>query len=690
MTSHQRFAFSLTALAAALLAAFGPARAEVADEVKKLITPESTVSLGVGYVDNENTQWGKYTGMTENQAYGLLDVHAVRRDDATGMWLRFDAWNLGLQDRELRFEQSVQGNWGYFIDFNQIPFSQPLNIITRTSGIGTPAQNPAGLATPVPFELDTRRDRWTVGFNKVLGKGFDFAVTYRNENKTGNRRWGSQSGTGGAGYTPVAYNFLAEPIDFDTKQLDAVVGYTGEKLQLLAGFYGTSFDNSNSRVTVTGLSAPNNVSLPPDNESYQGYLSGAYNFTPTTRGNFKVSYTKYTQNEAFYAAPAPPAGSAAIGRTSLDGQVETTLAEAGFISRPIPNLTLRADWRYEDRDDNTPRLQYISAAGSRDGFNVPLSRTTNIARAEAQYLMPMGFRLVGGIEYDQRERDITPTLRQISWREDTDEWSYRLEVSRSLSETLNGRLSYIYSDRDGSVYLPANNNADPDVIDPQHWADRKGDKWRLRLDWAPLDALAVQFTGDYADYTYDGRPLGPQSAQYRFLGLDATYSISDKWQIVGWVSEGKNDFNQFTIGSPATGAAISATTGPRQSWYAPQHYTSDAIGLGIRGMPTAKLEIGADVQFQQDEEEYDVAGFVSGNLALPKITTKHTTVTLFGKYAVSANSGVKVQYIYDYWSTDDWAWRINSFPTFNNGTLVYFDSPQQVNFIGASYYYTWQ
>jgi len=679
MNSLHNPAFRLTVLAAALLAVFGPARAEDADEVKQLTTPTSEASLGVGYVSSGNQQWGKYTGMTEPGFYLLMDFDAVSRNDETGMWLRFLGRNVGLEDRELRFEQSVQGNWGYFIDYNQIPFNQPLTVITRTSGIGTPLQNPAGLPFLVPVDLETRRDIFTVGFNKFLGEGFDFNVRFRNENKDGNRRWGRQNP-----------DFLAEPIDWQTNQLDAVVGYTGEKFQFLLGYYGTNFNNANTAVTVVG-GGNSPMSLPPDNESHQAYLSGAYNFTPTTRGNFKVSYTQYTQNEAFFTPtnnpPITPATSlAAIGVGSLNGKVDTTLAEVGITSRPIPKLWLRADWRYEDRNDETPRLQYVSGAGSRDGFNVPLSRTTNIFRGEAQYQLPMGFRAIGNISYDQRDRVVTPTLRQVSWREHTDETAYLAELRRSLSETLNGSLSYRYADRHGSVYLPANNNVDPDIIDPIHWADRTADRIRLKLDWAPSDPLSVQFIADYGTVDYPDR-LGAQNGEVQFYSLDGTYLISDKWQVNGWVSYTDTNFDQADIGQAATGAPPSSALTARQLWSSNLVQTTTAVGLGLRGKPMAKIEIGADLQYQEDKSEFNL---LASSGPLPEITVKHTTLTLYGTYAVKPNSGVKLQYIYDRYTTNDWAWQINPFPFFTNGTVLFMESPQTVNFVGVSYYYNWQ
>jgi MtrB/PioB family decaheme-associated outer membrane protein len=678
MQKHHRIAYPLTAIAAALLAVFGSARAEEADEVKLLITPESEVAVGLGYVDNENQRWGKFTGMTDNGTYGLLDLNMVSRDDATGTWVRLLGRNLGLDHRDFRFEHNRQGDWSYYLEFSQIPFNQPLTILSRTSGIGTPVQNVAGLPFAVPVELDTRRDRFTLGVDKIFAKDFNFSARFRTEDKEGNRRFGRQGP-----------DFLAEPVDWTTNQLDALFGYTGEKLQLQVGYYGTTFENSNAAMYFGGVVNPNNsVGLPPDNESHQAYLSGGYSFTPTTRATFKVSYTEYTQDEAFFALTSPPAGSGATERRSLDAKVDTTVAQAGIVSRPIPKLTLRADWRYENRDDDTPRLQYISSAASRDGFNVVLSRLTNIAKAEAQYLLPLGFRIIGGVDYDHRDREITPTLRQASWRAETEEWSYRLELTRSLSETINGRLSYVYSDRDGTAFEPANNSGNLDVIDPIHWAERKRDKWRLRLDWAPVEELAVQFTGDYAEDKYDGRPLGPEKGELQFYGLDATYALSDDWQLVGWLSWGENKVSQATIAAPG---AVPPPGASGETWFARLKNTTDAVGLGVRGRPTSKLEIGADVQYQDDKDEFNL---IASSGPLPDITNKHTTLTLFGRYQVTPNSGFKLEYIYDRWSTDDWAWQIipQLTPTafFTGNTVIFNQSPQQVHFIGASYYYQWR
>lgn len=185
MNRHTRFAYPLTAIAAALLAAFGPVHA-ADDEATALTKPSSSVQFGLGYVDSDNGRFGQYTGLNEKDGYGLLDLDLVKRDDATGRWLKFRGRNLGLDNRELKFEHEIQGNWGYSIEFSQIPRFEPFTVNTAVTGIGTnnltiPVAPTAGPAT----QLKTERDRITLGFNKYFPGNMDFKVTFRNEEKDG-------------------------------------------------------------------------------------------------------------------------------------------------------------------------------------------------------------------------------------------------------------------------------------------------------------------------------------------------------------------------------------------------------------------------------------------------------------------------------------------------------------------------
>jgi len=614
---------------AALLAAGNPALAED-DSVVQLIKPESTVRLGVGWLSEDDRRFGQYSGAKDKGAYLLLDADYVKRDDATGAWTRLFGRNVGLDSRELRGEYQLQGNFGASVEYSGIPRNEPVTVNTGLTGIGSASQTLNG--TPLrDVQLDTKRNRWTLGFDKELPAGMDFKVRYIAEDKSGARLFGR--GTA---------DFLTEPIDFRSQQLEATLGYTTEKFQLVGGYYGSAFTNHNSVIDVT---TGTDISLAPDNESHQLFVSGGYSFSPTTRGNFKVAYTRGTQNENFFTAPTFPGNT----QTSLNGRVDTTLVQAGITARPTRELSLLGNLRYEDRDDKTPRVQFLDPSAGRDGFNTPFSRTTPTATGEASYLLPIDLRLTGGLDYEKRKRSVL-SVRQASWREENDETTLRLEARRSLSQTLNGALTLSFADRDGSDFLPANNNANPDLVDPIHFADRKRNKVRLSLDWVPMEALSLQLVADYAHDSYSLRELGPESGRAQFLGLDANYALSDVWQLVGWMSFDDSKMNQTTQ-TAANGAVI-----PLQNWEAQLRNKGEAFGLGVRGRINEKINLGADLQYANDSNVYNLNAVIPASALLPEINTRRTTLRLFGEYTLQKNLSLRLDLIHDQFKTNDWTW----------------------------------
>ena len=77
--------------------------------------------------------------------------------------------------------------------------------------------------------------------------------------------------------------------------------------------------------------------------------------------------------------------------------------QAGLTSNPMPKLTLLANFRYEDRDDKTPVLLYLTPPPTTsDGGNEPRSIRTTTGKVEASYSLPNAFRLTGGIDYEEK------------------------------------------------------------------------------------------------------------------------------------------------------------------------------------------------------------------------------------------------------------------------------------------------
>ncbi len=663
MNRHTGFVFRLTAAATAVLAAVGAYAAE-GDEITALTKPESNIEFGLGYVNKDGLRFGQYSGLNEKGTYGLLGGSLIKRDDATGTWLNLSGRNLGLESRELRFEHNRQGNWGYFIEYGVTPRFNPYTVNTGLSGIGTATQTINGTALR-NVDLKTKREAVTLGFSKNLPAGWDVQVRFRNEEKDGARQWGQGGGNTG----PV--NFLTDPINQTTRQLDVTLGYTGEKLQLSGGYYGTLFENHNTVLNVLGPTAVfTQMALPPGNQSHQLHLAGGYSFTPTTRGTFKLAYTKATQNEGFFVAPTRNT------RTDLGGAVDTTLLQMGLVARPMPKLSVLANLRYEDKDDKTPLALYttVGATSSLDGFNEPRSIRTLVGKLEASYALPMSFRLTGGVDYDEKKRN-TFRVASVSQRERTDETAYRVELRRSMLETITGALAYIHSDRGGSPFLTTVVNSGAtsanNFIAPIHLADRKRDKVRLSANWQATEQLSLQFRVDESRDNYgqrDGSILGAQKGEAGAYSVDAAYAFSDNWQATAWLSRDDTRYEQLTRTSPNT-------------WQAKLRNVGDSFGLGVRGKPLSRLEIGADLShanMRDENRQQALSGAVAG--VVPDFSTKLTKLNLFAKYAVKKNVDVRLNYVYDHFSTDDWTWTTW---TYSDGTRVLQSPTQKVHFIGV-------
>jgi MtrB/PioB family decaheme-associated outer membrane protein len=443
------------------------------------------------------------------------------------------------------------------------------------------------------------------------------------------------------------------------------------------------------------------VALPPDNQSHQLSLSGGYGFTPTTRAMFKAAYGSIRQDEAFSAG----IGGALPGIPSnLDGRIDTTLLQAGISSRPSPRLGLRVDLRYEERDDKTPIFVYTTpgATTTHNGENEPRSFKNMIGKAEASYLLPADFRITGGVGREDRKRNTSP-VRSVSHRDETEETSYKVDLRRSLSETINGAITYVHSEREGSDWLVNTRNdgsIGSNLIHPLHLADRNRDKVRVGLDWTPSEPLSVQFVAEGADDEYSGRVLGPREGKAYFVSIDAAYTFSEKWQAFAWTSRNDTRAEQATcLGALATPPAVPVptnigltcpTTGGNGVWEARLRNLGEAVGLGLKGRPTGVLELSAELSWSKDRGEFEQVAITPGVIApaIPDAVYTITTLKLNARYGLTRNSGVRVQYIFDRFEVDDWYWTDWVYAdTGTPGTTVRQDPKQDVHFIGLSYYF---
>lgn len=749
VTTKQHIGFSQKLIALVLLAAFGQVKAEEVINLAQLTDPagagsanggsteqsanilqpaepESWVSLGVGGIGGDSREralFGQYNGLRKNNGYFLLDADFNKHNEETGVWTSFQARNLGLDDRELRFSQKKQGDWKYSAEYSELTRTYPRTVSTGVQGIGTANLTVNGSAAKTDVDLQTKRKSVTVGAEKWLTRSLQFEASFKSEKKDGARLFGLGVNCGAAGpFTTVtcpttpangvgALLLLPEPIDSRISQFDAKLNFSGEKYMVSGAYYGSFYTNANGAInqTITGLVAPNGgaidlltpgtsgaqvlaymqapTALPPDNQAHQLSLAGNYAFTPSTRATFKYAKTRATQHEHFdsMGLTTHPAGV-----NDLGGVLDTTLTQVGLTARPMAKLSMLADVRYEDKNDKTPLNHYSPAAGNTNGRD-PLKKRTG--KVEASYRLPNNYRATLGADYETVNRGVPESTVKPGGlsmlREETRERGWRAELWGSMSETFNAGISYVNSQRDGSRWLsavqgtPVLSDAAADLLggaSPYTVKDRKRAKVKLSADWTPTESLSLQFLAENGKdkYTEPHRSTlddsGTKDAGVSLYSVDAALVISDMWRLTGYASRGKQTSH------------VNMVNGAPPAYKAVLENANTALGLGARGKLTGQLEVGGDLSYMNDNNRYGQLQATA--TVLPDVKFRQTAMHFFGKLALEKNSAIRVDLVHQRTYLDEWTWANKGTSFFySDNTTVSMNQNQNVTFIGATYSY---
>lgn len=798
-------------LAMAVLAAIGQgqALAQQSDEVRQLTNPESSVTIGGAGVSGDKAdraQFGQFTGLRKESGYLLFDIDYLTRDNATGTWYTLQGRNLGLDNRELRAGMQKQGDWKVMGEYNEITRYSPFTINTGMTDAGTTRPVIKVLTTAGSgSDLDFKLQRKSIGgvVEKWLSPNLKFEFSMKSEDKTGTRLWGR-------GYDCAAYvcgpstttalnqaNFLKnaillipEPIDSNIKQIEAKLNFHDEKLNLVAGYYGSLYTNSNGSISPVvpnallggngtlvgalypavgsniiaggGTSLQNVLQLPmalqPDNEAHQFSFAGNYAFTPTTRATFRYAYTRATQSKDF--ASMGLSGSAP-GADNLEGRFDTVAAQMGLTSRPWKDLFLLANISYAHKEDKTPNALYNVEAKAIVPATTPASYTninqvgvpgavwnnnhvTNtdlIGKLEGSYRLPENFRVTVGMDYRMKEREVPESRVEEALaglgplRGKNTETGYRIDLRRSMSESINATVGYSHSKRSGSDWtnlstldpstLPVNSNLNNYLINtycgglpcygqvtsaqnilglsagtpfPLNMADVERDKWKATLDWSPFENLSVQLVGEegkdknvtYADPVAGRR--GWSKTDNNFYSLDVTYAMSEKWKLTAYASGGKQT-NMVT----------------HSGYIADLNNHTDAYGIALNGAVSSVLQVGASYTYINDVNKYGVAANTgtagdrltgltvtqpsATNLAqaavgVPDVTYRKALFSVFGMYTLNKVSDLRLDVVYQKAKYDDWVWGTATTPfIYADNTTVRQQVDQSVTFVGVTYMY---
>ncbi len=725
-----------TVLAASIAAIFSmPAWAD--DEIERLIRPDSHIELGLGYVSDDNVRFGNYTGLNDSGAHLIGNFLINKRGEGNARYVEIEGSNLGLDSRGLGIRAGEQGNYGLRLQYDQIPFysnsfSTPYNgagsaVLTRPAGVARNrnAGGMTGLAANLkPYDIDTVRKGLGLGFTKQLGRDWDVEMNYKREKKDGDKLTAAMMQILPGGGTRGAV-FVPEPVDYTTDQYEALVRYTGEKLQLQFGYNASIFRNDNKSLTWDNLfdagNATGRFGLPPDNEFHQINASGSYAISSVTRLSGSLSYGRMTQNDAFlpYATGAVQAVPAS---GSLNGKVNTTHASLKLNTKLMPKLNLTAGMRYDDRDNKTPiaQFRYITgdvntgvlgsgAVGSaNDRRNIPLDIKKQVLYADLDYHLASATTLKFGYDFHKVDHNYEPTTGDK-------EHTVKTEVRQRFGETVTAGLSYAYSDRDASAYNGAAPLAstysqaylntlfggttgktyawlEAPTLRKSYLADRKRDKVGAFASFAPTDRLDLDFgahiTRDKYPDTFAG--IGLTRAIGWMASFDATLQATDALTGNFFASLDQYKTDQNGAHLPDAARAAAAESGAIPAAYRAVTTLSDrtlTVGVGARYKPVRNYEVGGNLTHS---DSVGRSTFVAGSAVpigpLPDLVSRLNRLDLFGSYMVQKDVKLNLKYAYERYRAKDWAWdaplTLTSVTSVVGPNLV---SPNyNVHFIGVS------
>ncbi len=680
------------------------------DVVQALPETRSEIEIGLGSVSDASFRFGKYNGLETDGIFGVFRFDLGERGpyngDSADYW-RLTGSDLGLESLSLQYERGTQGDYRVFLEYDQLPVMRSDTSQTIFNGAGgtdltLPAGwvadvNTAGMTQLLPalqdVDIGHERHRFRLGFDKVLESRWDVKTNYRHETKEGIKTVGAVVGNSGGNPRAV---ILPEPVDYVTQNFDVTLGYAGPEKQFQFGYSLSLFNDNNQSLiwqnpwsAISGWDAAagfptgeGQLGLPPDNQSHQITASGGYRISDNTRLTADLALGRMTQDETFLPYTVNPTLAAGITRPlprdSLDGRIDTLLVNLRLAARPTHAFHWSASLHRDDRDNKTPRDEYVYIGGdsqaqntaadsNRRRFNEPYSYMQDQLRIDAGHKIFSHAEITAGYERNE-------TGRTFSEREEQAEDIYRMGLQSNLFDTLSAGARLEHARRRGSVYVgeePFLSGYSPGYTStvPGGWenhpdlrryflADRMRDKVTLFATWMPAEKLTLGLNANHAQDDYDGSAMGLTDSRSNSYTLDVAYVVSETLtSYVFYTYEAlRSDQGGRQFNTLAPGKLVQAAD-PTLDWFVAHRDHMETVGIGVKkSFVNKKLDVGVDYLHADSRAAVSVAtGSALIAAPLPDVVARLNTLSLYGTWQLQADLSVKARYLMERYKSADWA-----------------------------------
>ncbi len=626
---------------------------------------DGELEIGALYVSDDATRFGRYTGLGESGAEWVGNLTLKSSDGQRG-YARIKGLDLGLDSRELEINWGSQGSYDAYVDYRQIPFN---DFVGKTifedvgnNSLALPAGWVDGDSTADMTEIASNLSEVEIGtMRKRLGVGTsiysvdnNWTVTlgYQTETKQGIEQRagviGNSPGTARAAMLPT-------PVDYTTNTLKASLGYLsgGTQLNLAyessffynnleALFWENPFDDTGPRGTAGA------IALPPDNQFHQLSLSGGRNLGKKSRLTGVLSVGAMLQDQKFQPDTVNPVLTPQpLPRDSLEGEVLVYNGLLALSSRPVRGLNLKASYRLQRRDNNTPQDTFTTFVNDSFGVatnspdtntNKPYSYDKRTMRLDAGYRFNRMARLSGELQRETVKRSPSEVEKTT---EDSGKLKLRLKPLDNVQIALRGGAA----SREGSNYEPV--SGENPLLRKYHISDRDRLSAGIDLSYQPTNRLSLGANIDFSDDDYDATRVGLNEASHAGVTIDAAYQLGQDLSAHAYLGRERYESSQTGSQDP---------TDP-PDWYVDNEDTVDSLGVGFRWQKDSRLEFGADYVMSRSTGETRMrsSNALPPLSQFPDLKSRLHTLELHANYKLRKNTRIKFSYQYEQFDADDWS-----------------------------------
>lgn len=626
--------------------------------------PDGEASVEAIDVSQDSARFGRYTGLDENRIYGNADADVRFRGEG-GYSADVRARDLGLDSRSAELELGRQGFWSVALSWDELPYRLDDSVSTVYSGLGSSSLGlPSnwvrsdftdGMTALPPnlngFELGHDRETLGLGVELVQSQRLRYELDWSRQTKEGQGlTWGSFLGSAAT---------LAEPIDYQTDQVDAALIYAAERWSVRAAYYGSFFSNRDLALGWdNAFTGPDQgrMALAPDNRFNQVLLSGSYRldaWDTTISASYAMGRAEqtdallpYTVNTAVGADPLP--------RSEFDGEANTLHGDLRVVTRPTDRLRLVGEYRYDQRDNDS----------GRDTWNIVQADTfASFPAANPIYsFQDTDIRLVADYAFT------APVHAWLGWEREIDEQDFqnvdeleedrlfgklRLRPTAGLAVSLKGELA----DRDGDGYRQIPSTVGPGgeqnpLLRKYYLADRERDAIEAQVDATPGARSSLSLRYQTASDDYDNSAVGLVSADFDQFSVDGSINVWQALVLSAFWSTERYDSRQ--IGAASQGAPNNAPP----NWDATTQDEQDVLGVALDwpGLGGGKVDLRLDYVNAKSSGDIDVATVLGGDRqAFPRLESDLKGLQLMATLHVSPSLSIEAGWRHEEYDADDWS-----------------------------------